>query len=157
MPLTPYIAADGKLRQRSLSAGDGSPLDPDVTDFSPKYLNDSPINGITLPSEAKGVIGWLSFIFYKINNGLGASSDPPAQTDTSDSSLISLIKRTLVSISAVYTKIVEIFSTLSSVASELGNVSSKLSSVNSNLEFIKYQLDSIYNKIPSSPPPSPEP
>ena len=97
MPTTNYIAADGLLRERSLSVGDGTIANPDVVDFSPKYLNDSPITGTSLPSGGAGVIGWLSSIF----SNLGRTADTAATSDTGTFSLISLFKRSLQSLTSI--------------------------------------------------------
>ena len=70
MPNASYIAGDGAFRQRSLSAGDGSAANPDVADFSPKYLNDTPITGTTLPTGGSGVIGWISSVYQKLISGV---------------------------------------------------------------------------------------
>ena len=97
MPNSPYIAGDGALRQRSLSAGDGTSANPDIADFAPKYLNDSPITGSTLPSGGAGVIGWLSSIFSNV----GTAADTAATSDTATASLISLFKRSLQSLTSL--------------------------------------------------------
>ena len=99
MPNSPYIAGDGALRQRSLSAGDGTSINPDIADFAPKYLNDSPITGTALPSGGAGVIGWLSSIF----SNLGTTSDTAATSDTGTFSLVSLFKRSLQSLTSLTT------------------------------------------------------
>lgn len=66
MPTSAYIDGTGVLRQRSLSEGDGSLATPDVAEFTPKYLNDAPITGATMPAGGIGVIGWLSAIWKQL-------------------------------------------------------------------------------------------
>ena len=70
MPTSPYIDGTGLQRQRSLASGDGSTGTPDVADFAPKYLNDSPITGASMPSGGAGTHGWLSGIWKFLNDRL---------------------------------------------------------------------------------------
>ena len=73
MPNAPYVDGGGTLRQRSLSSGEGTVSNPDVADFSPKYLNDNPITGVTIPSGGTGIIGWLSAVYQKLITGVAVT------------------------------------------------------------------------------------
>lgn len=125
MPTSPYIDGTGLLRNRSLAAGDGTTTTPDVAEFTPKYLNDAPITGATMPSGGLGVIGWLSGLYLRTptlganiaanatpvtlsSDGIfatvfGTTADSAASSDTGASSLMSFVKRISQSITSLVT------------------------------------------------------